>query len=296
MRKGLLQTTATLLFFAIFFAFVLQPTRYMNAFFDGLTVWAHNVLPALFPFALLSTIYTKTLKTGKFSLTNLLWGVRCDRLFLCSFLCGYPVGARQISQLDIDKNTALKLCSFCSTPGPIFVIATVGTAIKSSTATVIICISQAVGMILNGLAYNRKRHNNLCLKNTSNDAENFGTLLTNSLLAVITVGGLIALFFMFSEMIQTLLPTSISTHPAILFCIGLLEMTSGILKICQTGNTFLSTVCASALLSFGGICVALQCFAFLSNKGIKFLQLLKIKCTQCAFATVVSFVLAKILL
>jgi hypothetical protein len=125
---------------------------------------------------------------------------------------------------------------------------------------------------------------------------NFTNALTNSIFAVLSVGGLIALFFMLTEMFQAILPTNVASHPTIFFFVGLLEMTSGILKICATCDIFCATVCTSALLSFGGLCVALQCFAFVAQKGVKFSNLLKMKCTQCAFATIVAFVLSKLFL
>lgn len=296
MKKSLVTTLSTLLFTTVILLFLLEPARYSKAFLDGLTIWAYNVLPVIFPFALLTTLYTKSVKQCKFSISKLLFGTSCDSVFLQSFLCGYPVGARAISELDLDKVTAAKLCSFCSTPGPIFVIATIGAAVNNGTATLIIFLSQVIAMILNGWLYTGRRALKIVVKNPRLQTKDFGETITNSILSVLTVGALIALFFMLSEMFQRLLSQSIANHPLLFFVIGMLEMTSGILKICQTCPLFVSTVCTSALLAFGGLCVALQCFAFVSAKGVTLAQLLKIKCTQCAFATIAAFVLGKIFL
>lgn len=296
MKKSLVRFSVTLLFAFVVIAFIANPSHYTKAFLDGVTVWAHNVLPVLFPFALLSTLYTKGIKTSKFSFSKLLFKIPCDNVWFVSFLCGYPVGAKAISQQNVNQPTALAMCSFCSTPNPIFILATVGTLLDNVTATVIVCISQMIAMLLNGLLYTAGKSYKFS-KNIENiDTADFGTTLTNSILSVLSIGGLIALFFLLTEMVQSILPTAISRHPMVFFTIGLLEMTSGIIKITQNCSLFIATVCTSTLLSFGGLCVAMQCFAFLSQKGVKFTQILKIKCTQSAFATLTTFVLAKIFL
>lgn len=296
MKKSLVRFGITLLFAFVALAFVANPSRYTKVFLDGITVWAHNVLPVLFPFALLSTIYAGGVSANRFSLSKSLFGISCDNVWFVSFLCGYPAGARAISQQDIDDKTAVAVCSFCSTPNPIFVLATVGTLLDNITATIIVCIAQAVAMILNGLLYTAGKSYNFNNKLEAFVGTDFGTTLTNSILSVLSVGGLIALFFVLTEMIQGVLPPSISQQPTVFFAIGLLEMTSGIIKVAQSCNIFVATICTSALLSFGGLCVTLQCFAFLSQKGVKLTQLLKTKCTQSAFATLIAFVLAKIFL
>ncbi len=296
MKKVITKTTATLLLAFVVLSFVAQPTRYTQVFFDGLTVWAHNVLPVLFPFALLTTIFAKVWKMGKVSIAKILFKIPCDQVWIASFLCGYPVGARAISEQNVDCDTASAMCSFCSTASPIFIIATVSRLIANTTATIIICLSQVIAMALNGWMYTYKKQFHFEPSTPKFDAKDFSATLTNSILAVLSVGGLIAVFFVFAEMIQSVLPASVANHPALFFGIGLLEMTSGIVKICQNCDLFCTTVCVAALLSFGGICVALQCFAFLSQKGASLAKLLKMKCTQSAFATLVAFVLAKIFL
>lgn len=295
MKKSLIRFSITLLFAFVIFAFITNPSHYTKAFLDGITAWAHNVLPILFPFTLLSTLYAKGIGKSRFSLSKSLFGISCDNVWLVSFLCGYPAGAKAISQQNVDGKTAVAMHSFCSIPNLIFILATVGTLLDNVTATIIICISQIVAMILNGRIYNANK--SYSFNNATTFAgTDFGTTLTNSILSVLSVGGLIALFFVLTEMLQRVLPTSINQHPTIFFVIGLLEMTSGIIKITQNCDIFAATVCTSALLSFGGLCVAMQCFAFLSQKNVKFAQLLKTKCTQSAFATLITFVLAKIFL
>ena len=287
----------TLLLIGIVAAFISAPAKYMLSFFDGLTVWAYNVLPALFPFAVLSTLTFKIAPKSKRSFTKALFGISCDHVFLMSLLCGYPIGAKAISDSNADAPTATRACSFCSTAGPIFIIATVGTKLLQNTvATVIVIVAHIFSAILNGLLYRKKEHA-VMLDTTENfTPKDFSNTVTNSLLSVLSVGGLIALFYMLTDMLKSFLPTSIADSLAFSYAVGMLEMTNGIIGVCKLADIATATVLVSSLLALGGACVFMQCYAFLGNKNVKALDIIKAKLTQSAFATLLSFLLVKIFL
>ncbi|MCH5160122.1 MAG: hypothetical protein J1F66_04660 [Clostridiales bacterium] len=290
------RTFITLLFIAIVGVFISAPSKYMQSFFDGLTVWAYNVLPVLFPFAVLSTLTFRIAPKSKRSFTKALFGVSCDRVFLMSLLCGYPIGAKAISESNADTKIATRACSFCSTAGPIFIIATIGTKLLQNTvAIIIVIIVHILSAILNGLIYRKEEYVEL-LTNDKFSPKDFGNTITNSVLSVLSVGGLIALFYMLTDMLKSFLPQSISGSLAFSYAVGLLEMTNGIISVCKQANIATATVLVSSLLALGGACVFFQCYAFLGNKNVKALDALKMKLTQSAFATILSFILVKILL
>ena len=285
----------TLLFIAIVAVFISAPSKYMQSFFDGLTVWAYNVLPALFPFAVLSTLTFKIAPKSKRSFTKALFGVSCDRIFLMSLLCGYPIGAKAISDSNADVATATRACSFCSTAGPIFIIATVGAKLLQNTiATVIVIFVHILSAIINGLIYRKKEYAELLDANDEFSPKDFGNTVTSSILSVLSVGGLIALFYMLTDMLKSFLPTTISGSLAFSYAVGLIEMTNGIIAVCKQADIATATVLVSSLLSLGGACVFFQCYAFLGNKNVKAVDMLKMKLTQSAFATILSFVLVKV--
>ena len=286
-----------LLFIAVVTVFISAPTRYMQSFFDGLTVWAYNVLPALFPFAVLSTLTFKLAPKNKRSFTRALFGVSCDKVFLMSLLCGYPIGAKAIADSNSTSQAATRACSFCSTAGPIFMIATVGAKLLQNTvATVIVITTHILSAILNGLIYRKKENAELCDTNEGFKAKDFGDTVSSSVLSVLSVGGLIALFYMLTDMLKNLLPSAISRSLAFSYAVGLLEMTNGIIGVCNFADTATATVLVSSLLALGGACVFFQCYAFLAAKDVKAIDVLKMKLTQSAFATIISFLLVKIFL
>lgn len=279
------------------FIFISAPTKYMQSFVDGITIWAYNVLPALFPFMVLTTLTLKLQTKRKHSFTKLLFGISCDNVFLTSVLCGYPIGAKAVADSNANVEAATAMCSFCSTAGPIFMIATVGAKmLQNTTATIILLTVHILSALINGLLYRRKFVEFDIEHEAKFAARDIGDTITNSALSVISVGGLIALFYMLTDMIKSLLPTSIADSLVTAFIIGLFEMTNGMFGVCKIIDVITATVLCSALLSFGGLCVFAQCYAFLGAKLVKPFKLIKMKITQAAIATILSYVLTLLFL
>lgn len=292
-----LKIVAALLLASIIAIFISAPTVYMKSFFDGITVWAYNVLPALFPFAVISALLIKLLPSAKRSATQKLFGINCDHVLAISLLCGYPLGAKAIADSNADVDSATRMCAFCSTAGPVFIIATVGAKLLNSpSATLVILVSQVLGATFNGFVFKPISGNERKITLPLHSSVNLGDTVTNSALSVISVGGLIAIFYMITDMLKSFLPPALQNNVAFNFAVGLLEMTNGIIAISKTAPLTVATVLASALLSFGGLCVLAQCYTFLDKKDIPFGKMLTMKITQCLFTTVVSIVLTAIFL
>ncbi len=292
-----LKVAITLLFIVFTSLFLSAPTLFMESFFGGLAVWAHNVLPALFPFAVITPLALKFFPTSKHSASKMLFGVQSDGIYLASLLCGYPVGAKIISESNFDAETSTQLCSYCSSASPIFVIVTVGTKlIGNTTATIVLIVSHLLSTLLNGLLYRRKTNKQVSHNITPFTVDDIGNTFSSAVLSMLLVGGLIALFFMLIDMVKSLLPQAISQTAAIGFVFGLLEMTSGAISICSVCDTFVATVLCCFLVSFGGMCVFAQSMAFLSKRAVKPFSFFKMKATQGAIATIISFALGKIFL
>lgn len=291
-----LRITVLLLFAAVAGVFLSDPIKYMQSFFDGLTVWAVNVLPALFPFAVLTALTLKFAPKTKFSLSQKLYGISCDKIWLTSLLCGYPIGAKAIADSKVSREVATQMSSFCSTAGPIFIVATVGAKLlQNTTATFILLLSHIASGVINGFVWKRKNKSVvLSLDNGPSFAQDFGNTVTNSALSVISVGGLIALFYMLADMVKSFLPPTIANGVVAAYLLGVLEMTNGIFALCKLTDLATATVLCSGLLGLGGMCVLFQCYSYLGEKKVKLLDIIKMKLTQSAIATLLSFLLVKI--
>ncbi len=280
----------------LIFLFLLSPEKYAESFWNGLCIWALNVLPVLLPFGFISTIWTTSIASSKRSFTGLLFKINCDKIFISSIICGYPVGAQQISENCSNSNLAEKMFSFCSTSSPIFILGTVGAKfLQSTTAGIIIAISQLFSCILNGILYNNIYHtkniNTLERDSYNNKPNNIFDTLLNCILSVLSVGAIIALFIMLGDIIKSVFPRSISSTCFFNFLLGLLETTSGIISISKCTSLFSATILSSTLLAFGGVSVLLQSLAFLHKLNVNVLRLVIMKITQAAIATITSFLL-----
>ncbi len=259
-------------------------------------MWALNVLPSLFPFAVLTPLVLKCLPRTKHSITYTLFGIDADDAYLTSLLCGYPLGAKQLSEHNFEKEITTAACSFCSSASPVFIVATVGfQLLNNSSAAIALIVSHVGATLLNGLLHRSKckQQNNALTKTLATD--DLSKAIGSAISSVLSVGGLIALFYFLTDILKSLLPPSLQNCAFVSFAIGLVEMTNGIIGLCSTCNTFTATVASSFLLSFGGGCVLLQSLTFLSDKVIAG-KLLLIKLTQAAISTLLCFVMCKLLM
>ncbi len=289
MQKLLKNVSATALL-SVIVIFIIFSDTFMSAFFDGITVWALNVLPALFPFSVLSALMLNNISASKkFSLTQLIFGIKnADLVFLASIMCGYPIGAKTICNCCGTQQSlqATQLCTFCNTASPVFVLATVARFANSTKVAWIILLSHWFSAIICGILFRGSFTKEPLHVNHTTD-KTFAEIISDSTLSVLTVGGIIALFFMFCSVLCKL---PFAQNTAVKFLFGLVEMTSGVIALCNVGNPIAVCVLCSAIISFGGICVALQSLNFLQQCGVKPKHYYIIKTVQASVATITSYV------
>lgn len=301
---------------------IISPDVYMASILNGLILWAKAVLPALFPFFFLSKMLTE-LGSVKYiaiyfqSITKKLFKVDgiASYAFIMSIFSGYPVGAKITSELYengyISHLDMCKMCSFCSTSGPLFIIGTVGVGmLESKMAGVIIFICHIIGAILNGILWrNYKGTNEFCSTSQRERTKIRDDLLnytiTNSVISIAVVGGFISLFCMFVDIgINTGIlgfVANIINYPLQLLgidCVYSLPLATGIVEITR-GSLEISKVALSgdfmiilitSLISFGGLSTHLQSLAFLGKHKIKYLFLFSVKFTQAIISGIIAYI------
>ena len=83
-------------------------------------------------------------------------------ILFMGIITGYPMGAKLCADCYeknlITKEEIVRINSFTSTSGPMFIIGSVGIGLFNPTAGIIIFVSHVLGALLNGLIYrNYKR-------------------------------------------------------------------------------------------------------------------------------------------
>jgi len=303
---------------------VTYPEICSESFLDGLILFSTAVLPSLFPFLFITKMLTDFGLAQKLSATfdkpfRFLFGVNAKGfyVFLMSIICGYPVGAKILSDLIIDgqlsKSEAEDILPLCTSSGPLFVIGTVGVGMFGNKgfgiklfavhALSIIVLAFVLCNVKRLIFKKRttqplKKSNICCLDQVL--AKN----MTDTCASVLMVGGFISCFYLAIDILNNfgiMLPISYflswllgifgsNIELAKGISSGIIEMTRGCKDLALIGGEF-SAVAISAILAFGGVSIILQSIAFLSKAKISSLKFLAIKTMQTAVAICIALIL-----
>ena len=293
-------------------ALTVNPRIAMRAFSDGLNVWAQNVLPATLPYLVLCSAFVATgavSAVGCFlsPVTRALYRTSgmSGYAFLMGAIGGYPVGARVLGDLyasgAIDRGEARRAAAYCATGGPTFVLGTVASLLGATKPAVVILIAHILGAICNGLLYRALKPFAKQHKTTPLPAAPSRDAVWHGVQSMLTVGALIAMFSVviaLAEQVGLLRPVNhvanILTHACGLpdgfgaACIkGLIELTAGCKALCaySTLAPRAVTVALTALTSFGGACIGMQCLQALRPCGVTTALYLLQKSTQAVLSS-----------
>ena len=268
--KSRLMTTATLLVMAALLAASRQSAA---AVAQGLRLCAETVVPALFPFLVLSSLLVELgglafLAPPLQRLLGRLFGCSATGtgVFLLSLAGGYPMGPRLIAQLyttgQLSRSEAEHLLRFCNNAGPAFILGLVGLgrfgSLRMGLALWII------HMISAGLVALLLRHRHPF---SAPELPPLQTPFSQALVSAIGGAGsttvqLCAFVTFFCTLLQLAADHIGMTHP---LALGFVELTQGILALPATPTGF---VMASALLGWGGLSVHCQSAAVLAGTDI----------------------------
>ncbi len=223
-----------LIFFIIAILMVIFSGSNLSAAKAGLTLWASNVIPSLFPFFVITELLANTnivFYIGKLfdKIMKPLFNVpgECAFAFIMGFITGYPTGAKIVADLrarDLcTKDEGDRMLAFTNNSGPLFIISCVGISLFGDTKTgILLLITHILAGITVGIIFgyisNKKekyllskfkkfRNNRNC--DTAKETVTFsslGTLLSKSINSAISttllIGGFIVIFSVFISMLQ----------------------------------------------------------------------------------------------
>lgn len=136
MNRNFKKFVYLLLFSGLFILMLCNPQQSMHYAAAGLEIWFRNMIPALFPFMIVSGLLVRMgLATSIASLfsffLNPILKVRPPLLYtvFMGFLCGFPMGARITKEFyerkEINQKEAQWLLAFCNNLGPAYVCGTI---------------------------------------------------------------------------------------------------------------------------------------------------------------------------
>lgn len=284
-------------------ALACAPERYVPVCFEGIALWAECVLPALFPFMVITMLLIRlggaqaAARPFERACGFLGLPAAAAAIFVMAAFSGYPAGSRIVCEYRerglITDADAQRLAPLCSVSGPLFITGSVGQNMfgdKAAGAYMLAAhlISVAAVSVL------------LCLPGRHRDerprtapaAAEGGALydcFCSAALSVIVAGAFICFFYTAARMaadFNLLLPLSTLLKPLLgecsaAFCRGLVEATGGCAALAACGGA-LAVPLAGAVITFGGASIIMQQLCYLTKCGVKPAKFILVKAAQSA--------------
>ena len=290
---------------AVLFIFLLltNPVNSAALVNAGLTTWYKHMIPALFPFMVLSGFLLRSGFSMQLSaLLNPILGrifrlsPNCIYVIIMGFLCGFPMGANVVAESlslnRISRREADLLLAFCNNIGPIYFVSFAYATCPFLTLEITISIMYGIpllyGLILRYTRYKdipytkasstpKHPYGNLSsYNNTLNYPETFQESLQKSITSIVTLGAYMVIF----NVIQLPLYNSFYKIPDNLLCIfkGLIEINSGISAISLFPELYI--IVYSIFLPFCGLCCFFQTYAMIKDTPLSLRNYFKHKIIQ----------------
>lgn len=301
-----------ILFLCLTAIILLYPDKCLNYSLNGLNLWFQKMIPALFPFMVLSGIMIRmdlAAPCVRFLMPVL------GRLFhtspaciygiLVGFLCGFPMGAHTAAQLyesrQITKEEASFLLAFCNNIGPVYFLSFVMPVLGISSPGLYLFgmygLPFSYGLFLRYTTYRDRispiqseiRADYKAGSRTLSFACALDQSVENALINIARLGGYMIIFNLLF-ILPELLTRHLSDFPQIDLLSGsiccLLEITGGISILGKNASYFV--LCA---LPFGGLSCTLQTYSMIRHTDLSLTEYIMHKAILTAI-TVVFYLVA----
>lgn len=256
---------------------------------EGMTLALEQVIPALYPFMILTimigtflTGFQNTTKKAKAGKRAFRFSTVCLIPFVLSLVGGYPAGLKLISDLErkeqLTPAQAQILSAFCFNSGPAFLITVVGKNIFGSTkAGVALFLSGSIAAILCAAIATRKGQPSAASEIPAQPVSLSNALVSSVEKAARAVGSAAIWICLFQGLVYGLencfgtLPDEIKIF---------LEVTTG----CAVCAEKRSLPLASAACAFGGFCVHCQILPIIKEAKIKYRYFFKYRLLHSALS------------
>lgn len=259
---------------------------------DGIELCLYSIIPAIFPFLVLSAMLIPTLAGKHFPVLRPLGRILgipdgSEGIFLIGILGGYPTGAQAVSQAcrlgQIGKKDARRMLAFCSNAGPSFLFGILGLQFSSFWMLWLLWGIHILSAILAALLL-PGRSSVSCETVVSKSVKLSDTVKSG----VATMGVICGWVVLFRILLAFLDRWLMWLFPVdIRVCIyGFFELANGCCALNQISSTGLRFIAASGMLAFGGVCVTMQTVSVTGGLGLGFY--LPGKLLQCAISILLA--------
>ena len=240
---------------------------------DALALCVQSVIPALFPFFVVSSLFidlgcAAVLGRSLAPIMRWLFGVSGagGTAFLLGIIGGYPVGGRTAGELyrsgQCEREECERLLAFCNNAGPSFILGIAGLgcfgSVRVGAWLYLIHVGAAVmvGLLFRSTSRQMGRPEKT---ETPRWADALIEAVRGGAMSMVSICAFVVFFLVILRLFSRF--TGIQ-HGAIL---GIVEMTNGILRLANDRRGF---IWAAGLLGWGGLSVHCQTAAVLSGSGL----------------------------
>lgn len=256
---------------------------------DALALCAQSVIPALFPFFVVSSLFidlgcAAVLGRSLAPVMHRLFGVSGagGTAFLLGIIGGYPVGGRTAGELyrsgQCERKECERLLAFCNNAGPSFILGIAGLgcfgSVRVGAWLYLIHVGAAVmvGLLFRSTSRQMGRPEKT---ETPRWADALIEAVRGGAMSMVIICAFVVFFLVILRLFSRF--TGIQ-HGAIL---GIVEMTNGILRLANDRRGF---IWAAGLLGWGGLSVHCQTAAVLSGSGLSLKRYFIGKALQAAIS------------
>ena len=226
----------------------------------GVEACIRTVIPALFPFFLLSGYLTGSLGSGNLSgIVARIFHVpkNCGGILLAGLLGGYPLGAKLASQSChngmISRKQADRLLMFCSQAGPSFLFGIAAAQLNGGASGWTLWGIQLLSAWLVSRLF-PIQFQSAPIQQKANKTDD---PMRSSLIAMASVCGWVVIFNVVICFLNRWFLWFLPETAQVLIC-GMLELTNGCLLLSSLANQQQRFLLAVMMLNFGGLCVIMQ--------------------------------------
>ena len=279
----------------------------------GLILCSRAVIPALFPFMVISELIVSSgvgLAISRFLARPMRWLFGVSEAGACAYIlglvCGFPIGAKTaVSMYDqgcITKTELERLMTFCNNPGSAFVISAVGVALLGNKHLGIalylsvILSSMLVGVVgkyfLGYKKENAPRKSLIIPRDFSIKTVTDAVQL--SAISMLTVCAYVVFFSALVGCVGALL-SRLDAPQELTACIfGFFELSSGVGSAAALENRVGAVLLCTLFVGWSGLSVAFQIMSVSSGRGISFKPFFIAKAAQGILCAAIMGVFIKI--
>ena len=267
---------------------ILMSSQIKKGIYRGISLCLTSLVPTLFPFFILSDIWSCYFRVNNKSLTSKLFSSifhingRAVIAFLCGIVCGFPLGVK--TAVDLYNNKCLSkeetetICGFINNPSMAFVISGIGLGIyRDASVGIILYLSVVISAIIIGFAFRPKHKKSLNSDVILGQSFNLVNSIKYAGVASLTVSSYVIFFSGILSPLAFFIDNDIAC--AIISCFT--EISCAVTYIAKASaiSTELRLSLTGFALGFSGLSVHLQAFTFM-HKEIRKKKYLLMKLIQ----------------